>query len=71
MQHLTVPQRWVIVAVCAVVAAVSLLAFLYWFGIVEHHPWFKHSLLFGVLTVAGVGGAAWAWPRGRTRGSAG
>jgi hypothetical protein len=71
MQHLTVPQRWGIVAVCALVAAVSLFAFIYWFDIVENHPWFKHSLLFGVLTVAGVVGAAWAWPRDGTRGSAG
>jgi hypothetical protein len=71
MHHLTVPQRWGVVALCAVVAAVALIEFIYWFGIVENHPWFKHSLLFGVLTVVGLCGAAWAWPHGRTRGSEG
>jgi hypothetical protein len=69
MERLTVPQRWGVVAVCAIVAVASLLAFIYWFGIVENHPWIKHSLLFGVLTVAGVCGVAWAWPRGGTGGS--
>lgn len=63
MERLTVQQRWIIVAVAAMIAVVCLANFVYWVAIVENHPWFKHSLLYAVLTVIGIAIAAYFWPR--------
>jgi len=63
MDRLTARQRWIIVVVALIIAVVSLAFFVYWIAIVENHPWFKHSLLYAVLTVAGLAIAAYFWPR--------
>ncbi len=63
MERLTVQQRWIIAVVALVVAAICLGYFIYWVAIVANHPWFKHSLLFAVLTIIGLAVAVYAWPR--------
>jgi ABC-type iron transport system FetAB permease component len=63
MERLTVQQRWVVAVLALVVAVISLGYFIYWVAIVANHPWFKHSLLFAVLAIAGLAVAAYAWPR--------
>jgi len=63
MDRLSARQRWVIVAVALVIAVVCLANLIYWLAIVENHPWFKHSLLYAVLTLGGLAVAAYAWPR--------
>ena len=60
---MTVQQRWIIVVVGLILAVICLANFVYWIAIVENHPWFKHSLLYAVLTVCGLAAAAYAWPR--------
>ncbi len=63
MKRLTAQQRWIIAVLALVIAIVCLANFVYWMAIVEHHPWFKHSLLFAVLAISGFAVAAYAWPR--------
>ncbi len=63
MERLTVQQRWIIAVVSLIIAVVCLGNFIYWIAIVENHPWFKHSLLFAVLAIAGLAVAAYVWPR--------
>lgn len=63
MERLTAQQRWIIVVVALIIAVVCLGEFIYWIAITVNHPWFKHSLLFAVLTVVGLAVAAYFWPR--------
>jgi hypothetical protein len=63
MDRLTMQQRWIVVVVALIVAVVGLANFVYWIAIVENHPWFKHSLLYAVLAVAGLVVAGYFWPR--------
>ncbi len=63
MERLTTQQRWIIAIVALIVAVVCLGNFIYWIAVVENHPWFKHSLLFAMLAIAGFAVAAYARPR--------
>lgn len=63
MERLTVQQRRIVAVVALIVAVICLAEFIYWVAIVVNHPWFKHSLLFAVLTLCGLAVAAYAWPR--------
>ncbi len=63
MERLTAQQRRIIAVVACVIAVICLGEFIYWIAIVENHPWFKHSLLYAVLAVAGLAVAGYVWPR--------
>ncbi len=63
MERLTVQQRRIIAVVAVIIAVICIGEFIYWMAIVENHPWFKHSLLYAVVAVAGLAIAAYAWPR--------
>ena len=63
MERLTVQQRRIIAVIALIIAVVCLGEFIYWVAITANHPWFKHSLLFAILTVLGLAVAAYFWPR--------
>ncbi len=61
MDDFSVSQRRMAAVASAVIGLLSLGSFVYWAAIVVNHPWFKHLLLFGALTVVAfaVAGAIW------------
>lgn len=64
MDGLSVSQRRMVAVANAAIGLLCLGAFVYWAAIVVNHPWFKHTLLFGVLTVVAFAVAGALWPRG-------
>lgn len=63
VDDLSVSQGRMIAVASAVIGVLCLGAFVYWAVIVENHPWLKHILLFGVLTVGAFAVAGVTWPR--------
>lgn len=64
MDGLSVSQRRMAAVASAAIGVLCLGAFVYWAAFVVNHPWFKHILLFGVLTVVAFAVAGAMWPRG-------